>query len=227
MRLVFFVLGLVSLVAVAGVEAQNPGPATFRVYEKGQQVGTIDTTVERTADGWRLRGRGRTTGAVPVTIPNFDFWYDASWSGRFMTVEMKAPDDAIVHVAVVGETTRTDIVRATEARFRSNAVSPDTIFIPDRTYGAYEAVAARLAAGVPGRNLPMFIPPVGETRMLIDDQVDEMVNTASGPVAARRYFVTELRQRPIPVELWVAGGRLLRLVRPRDGLTIVRSDVLP
>lgn len=214
------------LLGVATAAAQTPGAAAFVVYEKGQRVGTVETTVERTDDGWRVRGRSRIATSVPVTIPNLDLFYDRAWSGRFMTLEMKTPDDAIVHVAVIGETTRTDIVRSTEARFLSNAVSPDTIFVPDRAYGAYEAVAARLAAGVPGGNLPMFIPPIGETRMLVERVAEERVRTAAGTIAARRYFISELRQRPTPIELWVAGGRLLRLDRPREGLSIVRSDVV-
>jgi hypothetical protein len=214
------------LACVASAVAQTPGAGSFVVYEKGKRVGTVDTAVEMTADGWRVRGSSRIAGSVPVTIPNLDLYYAADWSGRFMTIEMKAPDDAIVHVAVVGETTRIDIVRATEARFRSTSVSPNTVFLPDRAYGAYEAVAARLAAGVPGRNLPIFIPPLGETGMLVDDVTEEEVKTSKGSVRARRYFLTELRQRPTPVELWVVAGRLLRLDLPRQSLSIVRSDIV-
>jgi hypothetical protein len=215
------------LAVAATASAQTPGAASFRVYEKGTMVGTIETVVERTADGWRVRGTSRIAGSVPVTIPNLDLYYDRTWAGRFMTLEMKAPDDAIVHVAVIGGTTRTDIVRATEARFRSNSVSPDTIFVPDRAYGAYEAVAVRLAGAGPGTDLPLFIPPLGETRMLVDEVVDTVVKTAKETITARRYSLTELRQRPTPVEMWVAGGRLLRLDLPRAALAVIRSDVVP
>jgi hypothetical protein len=224
-RLAVPVIVCACLLVAAPASPQTPGPASFRIYEKGKMVGTMETAVERTADGWRVRGSSRFAGSVPVTIPNLDLYYDRSWRGRFMTLEMKAPDDAIVHVAVVGETTRTDIVRATEARFRSNSVSPDTIFVPERAYGAYEAVAARLAAAVPVADLPLFIPPFGETRMLIADVVDEVVTTAKGTIAARRYSLTELRQRPTPVEVWVVDGRLLRLELPRESLAVVRSDI--
>jgi hypothetical protein len=187
----------------------------------------MDTSVERTADGWRLRGTCRTTGAIPVTIPNLDFYYDQSWGGRFMTLEMKAPDDAIVHVAVVGDTTRTDIVRSSEARFRSSSVSPDTIFLPDRTYGAYEAVAARLEGAVPGSDLPLFIVPLGETRARVDEVTDQRVRTSAGAIEARRYVLTEFRERPTPVVVWVHRGRLLRVDLPRSVVSIVRSDVTP
>ena len=206
--------------------ALEEGGASFQVYEKGAMVGTMETSVQRTADGWRVRGTCRTTGSIPVTIPNLDFYYDQSWGGRFMTLEMKAPDDAIVHVAVVGDTTRTDIVRSTEARFRSSSVSPDTIFLPDRAYGAYEAVAARLEGAFPGSDLPLFIVPLGETRTRVDAATDERVRTSAGTIDARRYVMTEFRERPTPVVIWVYRGRLLRLDLPRAGIAVLRSDVL-
>src|SRR5688500_1103420 len=119
---------LLALVLLADcAAAQPPATATFRVYENNSLVGSVEMTREATADGWRIHGSSRLTGSVPVTIPNLDLHYDAGWNARFMTMEMKAPDDAIVHVAVAGTTTRTDIVRATEVRFRSHSVSPDTI----------------------------------------------------------------------------------------------------
>jgi hypothetical protein len=213
------------LLATVSAAAQTPGAASFRVYEKGTSIGTVETSVARTADGWRVRGSSRIGGAVPVTIPNVDIYYDPSWGGRFMTLEMKAPDDAIVHVAVVGDTTRIDIVRATEVRFRSSSVSPDTIFLPDRTYAAYEAVAARLVNAFAGLDLPLFIPPFGETRTRIDAVVTERLKTAKGPLEAKRFAMTEFRERPTPVEIWVSGGRLVRVDLPRAGLSIVRTDV--
>jgi hypothetical protein len=138
---------------------------------------------------------------------------------------MKAPDDAIVHVAVAGTTTRTDIVRATEVRFRSHSVSPDTIFLPDRAYGAYEALAARLEGAVPGLDLPLFIPPVGETRARVDAVADAELQTAGGSLDVTRYTLTEIRERPTPVEIWTDRGRLVRLDLPRAGIVMLRSDV--
>jgi hypothetical protein len=214
-----------ALAVVAG--AQEPGRATFRVLEKGRPVGTIEMALQRTADGWRLQGTSTIDGAIPVRIPNLDLHYTADWHGRFMTMEMKAPDDAILHVAVVGDTTRTDIVRATEARFRANAVSPDTIFMPDRAFGAYEAVAARLSGSAPVADLPLFVPPIGETRASVDAVETVAVDTTRGPVLARKVSLIEIRDRPTPVAIWIDRGRLLRLDLPRLSLTVVRSDVLP
>ena len=225
MRVMLPLVLLVLLVATS-VAAQSPGAASFRVYEKGSLVGTMETSVERTDEGWRVRGTSRIAGSIPVTIANLDLYYDRTWGGRFMTLEMKAPDDAIVHVAVAGWETRIDIVRSTEARFRSTSVSPDTIFLPDRTYGAYEAVAARLDDRFPGFDLPLFIVPLGETRARIDAVTDERVRTSGGTIDARRYAMTEFRDLPRPVVIWVHRGRLLRLDLPRASIAVVRSDVV-
>jgi hypothetical protein len=224
MRLLALVL---ILCAAADAAAQTTGAASFRVYEKGALVGAVEMTLAATEQGWRLHGSSRLSGDIPVNIPNLDLHYDKSWFGRFMTLEMKAPDDAIVHVAVVGTVTRTDIVRSTEARFRSQSVSPDTIFLADRAYGAYEAVAIRLNGLRAGVDLPLFIAPIGETRLQVEAVTTERVMTDKGPIMAKHYSVTELRERPTRVEIWVDGGRLLRVDFPRAAISVVRSDVRP
>lgn len=221
-------LALIALLfAASPALAQAPGPATFRVYERTALVGSVTMTLRATDEGWRLHGTSEIKGPVPVVIPNLDLYYDNMWRGRFMTMEMKAPDDVLMHVAVIGDTTRTDIVRPTEARFRANSVSPDTIFLPDRAYGAYEAVAARLSGALAGFDLPLFVPPFGETRASVDRGVGVEIRTERGPIMATRYTLTEIRERPTPVDVWVHDGRLLRLDLPRAAITVVRNDVIP
>lgn len=208
------------------VHGQPSGKASFVVYEKGQQVGTLDTNVTRSEEGWRIQGSMQTTGAVPVRIVNLDLLYDQRWFGRWMTMEMKQPDDVIVHVAVSRTTAQTDVVRAREARFQSHSASLNTILLPERAYGAYEAVAARLANGAKNADLPLFVAPIGETRATVESVTTEQVRTKSGPIAAQHYVLTEIRTRPTRVEVWVDRGRLLRLDLPRDQISVVRADVL-
>src|SRR5688572_8996563 len=184
------------LSAAADVTAQTTGASSFRVYEKGAVVGIVEMTLDATEDGWRLHGSSRIAGEVAVDIPNLDLHYDKAWGGRFMTLEMKAPDAAIVHVAVAGTVTRTDVVRSTEARFRSSSVSPVTIFLADRAYGAYEAVAIRLDGLPAGADLPLFVAPLGETRAQVEAVTTERVMTEKGPIVAKHYSLTEIRERP-------------------------------
>ena len=210
----------------AAAAGQLPDAASFVIYENGQRVGTMETSLTKTEDGWRIQSSMQAAGAVPVTIPHLDIHYDAQWFGRFLTMEMKAPDDVIVHVAVAGAVTRTDIVRQKSARFQSSSVSPNTILLPDRAYGAYEAVAARLARG-DGGDLPIFVAPIGETRAVVDQATMEPIKTTGGMVQATHYVLTEIRSRPTRVDLWTDRGRLLRLDVPRDNISVHRADVTP
>jgi hypothetical protein len=218
-------LALAMLLVGTSAFGQTTGKASFVVYEKGQQVGTTETNVTRTDEGWRIQGSMQTKGTVPVTIVNLDLLYDARWFGRWMTMEMKEPDNVIVHVAVGRTTAQTDVVRPTDARFQSNSVSPNTILLPERAYGAYEAVAARLSTGPPGGDLPLFVAPIGETRAIVDTVTTEQVRTTSRSIAATHYVLTEIRTRPTRVDLWADRGRLLRLDLPAASISVVRSDV--
>jgi hypothetical protein len=214
-----------SLVAATAAQAQRPGPASFRVYEKGVLVGTVEMTLESSAEGWRLQGSSRVEGANGISVPRLDLHYDGEWRGRFMSMEMAAPEDQLLHVAVLGATTRTDIIRAGRVRFRANSISPDTIFLPEYALGAYEAVAARLAGARPGTELPLFVAPDAEIRALVERVTTERVRTADGTLEATRYHLTELRGGPVAVEVWVDRGRLLRLDVPRWHLTMLRDDL--
>ena len=217
------VFGIVILLTCT-VHGQPSGKASFVVYEKGQRIGTLDTTVTRSNDGWRIQGTMQTKGSVPVRIVNLDLRYDSRWFGRWMTMEMKQPDDVIVHVAVTRTTAQVDVVRPREAGFRSHSASPNTILLPERAYGAYEAVAARLANAADG-DLPLFIAPIGETRAVVDSVTTEQVRTTNGSVTARHFVLTEIRTRPTRVDLWIERGRMLRLDLPQAQISVVRSDV--
>jgi hypothetical protein len=61
----------------------------------------------------------------------------------------------------------------------------------------------------------------------VEAVVSERVMTDKGPIMARHYTLTEIRERPTRVEIWVDRGRLLRLDLPRAAISVVRSDVLP
>ena len=214
----------IALLLASSASAQTPGKASFAVYEKGGRIGTLDTNVMRSDDGWRIQSTMQTTGSVPVRIVNLDLLYDRQWFGRWMTMEMKQPDDVIVHVAVARSTAQVDVVRAREAGFRSHSASPNTILLPEHAYGAYEAVAARLS-GRPDADLPLFVAPIGESRAVVDSVTTERLQTTAGSVTARHFVLTEIRSRLTRVDLWVERGRLLRLDIPQAEISVVRSDV--
>src|SRR4030095_2885685 len=118
-------------------------------------------------------------------------------------------------------------VRANLATWGSNPVSPDTLPLPDLVFGAYEGLAARLVSAVPGTEMHVFVAPRFEAVMALDGVSDDVVETSAGAVETRRWRMTVRRpEGPTPLEMWVAGGRMVRLDQPKDGISVVRSDVL-
>ncbi len=212
----------------ASLAAQSPGTAAFAVFHRGTNVGTADVTLERTGTGWRLTSRSEIGGDFQLSVKQFDAEYDLAWRPRFMTMELSTPDEhAIVHVAMMGTTTRTDIVRPRkEALFGANDVAADTLFLPDYVFGAFEALAARLQTAAAGTELSMFLVPRLEVRAVASRRPPAVVETASGPRTVARWHLTVARDTPTPLEIWVDAGRLLRLDLPEEGLSVVRMDVV-
>jgi hypothetical protein len=220
-------LGALALSLASTTAAQ--APAEFSVYQRGTLVGTTTVVVTRESDGWHLQGTGELKGDFQLTMPQLDIRYDDAWRPRIMTMELVAKDDrAVVHVAfgLSDGTTRTDVVRPGNATWGSNQVSADALPLPDLVFGAYEALAGRLASAAPGQELRVFVAPRFETAMTVDGVVDEDVPTTGGALATRRWRVTLRRpEGPSPMEIWVAGGRMVRLDVPKEGLSVVRHDV--
>jgi hypothetical protein len=203
---------------------------TFSIYQRGALVGTTTVVLTREDSGWHLQGDGELNGNFQLTMPQLDIRYDDAWRPRIMTMELVAKEDrAVVHVAfgLSDGTTRTDVVRPDNATWGSNKVSADAIPLPDLVFGAYEALAGRLASAAPGQELRVFVAPRFETAMSVDGVVDEDVPATGGALATKRWRVTLRRpEGPAPMEIWVARGRMVRLDVPREGLSVVRHDVI-
>ena len=62
-----------------------------------------------------------------------------------------------------GLTTATnDLDQGAQHASTSVPISPRTVVLPNNFYGAYEALAARLAASAPGARLPIYVSPMAE-----------------------------------------------------------------
>jgi hypothetical protein len=225
-RLAMWVVLALGFVAGAAL-AQTPDSVSFRVSQRGVAIGTADVTVGRVADGWRITSRSRMDGRVQLTVRHFDAQYDADWRPMSLSVELVTPaDHVIVHVAMLGATTRTDIVLPNkEVLFGANDVPRDTVFLPDHVFGAWEALAARLQTAMPGDEISVFAVPEREVKATLDRRDTSALQTPAGFQPATRWRVTVQRETPVVWELWVDAGRLLRLDVPGEELSVLRSDI--
>jgi hypothetical protein len=213
--------------AAADAWAQSQDTVTFYVSQRGRSIGSADVTVARSADGWRVTSRGETDGPFQLSVRYFDAQYDPDWRPMSLTMELVSPGEhAIVHVAMAGGVTRTDIVVPNkEVFFGANDVPLDTIFLPDYVFGAWEALAGRLQTAAPGNEISVFAVPEREVKATLDRRDAATLQTPAGFRPAARWRITVLRETPVVWEMWVDGGRLLRLDLPGEGLSVVRSDI--
>jgi hypothetical protein len=220
-------LAIVLACPLAPAYAQEPGSASFRVTQNGAHIGDVSVTLTRDDEGWRIESTGYVGGDFDLTLTQFDARYDAHWRPRFLTMQLgTSAEEAIVHVAMQGTMTRTDVVvPGRDARWGTNRVSPDTILLPDYVFGAYEALAARLATTTPGTDLPLFLVPKSEVHTAVDAVEEVEIQTSTGPIAAKRFSLTVIRAEPTPMTIWIAYGRLVRVDLPLERLSVVRSDV--
>lgn len=218
----------VAMASATTSQAQALGPATFRILHRGSDKGRATVSLDRSADGWILSSTGRLDGDFDLEITRFEAQYDPKWRPVGMSMELSTPDEqALVHVAAMGTTTRTDIVRpGEEALFGANDIAPDTTFLPDYVFGAFEALAARLERAAPGTSIPYFVVPRRETRARLERRQSTRVVAAGGERAAVRWWLMVERDAPTPLHVWVADGRLLRLDLPAEALSIRHVDLL-
>jgi hypothetical protein len=220
-------LALTCGLGAADLAAQSVETVTFYVSHRGRGIGSAEVTVGQSADGWRVTSRGRIDGPVQLSVRNFDAQYDQDWRPMSLSMEVEtANEHAIVHVGMMGDVTRTDIVLPNkEALFGANDVPRDTIFLPDYVFGAWEALAARLRTASPGNEISVFAVPEREVKATLERRDPATLQTPAGFRNAMRWRITVNRETPVVWELWVDAGRLLRLDLPNERLSVVRADI--
>ena len=218
------------LVLGASPSAQTTGETAFRIFSRGKEIGSQTVALTRTDDGWHLTSTGELREPYQLVLRQFDVTYDAAWRPRVMTMEIASPDDrAVVHVAfgLSDGSTRTDVVRDGTAQWGSNKVAPDTIPLPDFVFASFEALAGRLASASPGMQMQAFVGPRFEGVLHVDRVTSDPIPTTSGTLDARRWGLTLRRpEGEAPLDVWVANDRLVRVDIPKEGMSVVRQDVV-
>ena len=112
------------------------------------------------ADGWTLRGSGRLRAPLNLAMDYWEARYDRAWKPIELTVNLtENANKWTVHTTFSGTIASSDITQNGQIQRRTNTVAADTIVLPNLIFGAYEALAARLASAQPGAQLQVFIAP--------------------------------------------------------------------
>ena len=219
-----------ALLVVAGVQdaaAQATASRTFRVFVRGVDTGIEEVTLMESAEGWTLRGSGKLRAPVNIAM---DFWearYDRSWKPIELTINLTESAKLwTVHTTFKGTIASSDISQAGQLQRRTSTVAADTVVLPNLIFGAYEALAARLATEKVGSELQVFIAPQDALPATIHNVTDETIKVPGRTIAARRWTLHMGGASPkLEMDVWTEGSRLLRLDIPTQMLTVMRDDI--
>ena len=220
---------IASLLLLAGAEtaAQSPAANTFRVFVRGADAGSEEVTLLESPDGWTLRGSGKLRAPVNIAMNYWEARYDRSWKPIELTINLtESFSQWTVHTTFSGTLASTDIGQSGRMQRRTNNVAADTVVLPNLIFGAYEALAARLASAGAGAELQAFIAPQDVAAVRVNSVTDETIKVPGRTIAARRWMLhVGTAPSQLDMEVWTDAGRLLRVDIPSQMLSVLREDI--
>ena len=220
---------LTTSTATGQVAQPVTGDASFRVFLRGSIIGSAETSLTRSDDGWLIKGTGRLAAPLDLTIRRLEVRYSADWKPQTITLELRTPEGNVVTNGTFqpDAPARIDVVRSGQETLSTTPqVAADAVIVPNLVYSAYEALAVRLMSASPGIQFPAYIVPQGEIAVRVDSVREELIQTAGRTLSTRRWQITFLNPSgEIPAEVWVEGGRLVRFDMPSQSLSVTRADV--
>ena len=221
---------LVIAAGAAGVQsaaAQTTVAHTFRVFVRGIETGIEEVTVLDAADGWTLRGSGKLRAPINLSMDYWEARYDRAWKPIELTINLtESAKKWTVHTTFNGTIASSDITQEGQNQRRTSTVAADTVVLPNLIFGAYEALAARLATEKVGAQLQVFIAPQDALSATIHNVTDETIKTPARMIAARRWTLhLGGGSAKLEMDVWTEGNRLLRLDIPTQMLTVLRDDI--
>ena len=204
-----------------------PGTAAFGIFLKGTQIGREQVTLARTDSGWIITSTGRTGAPVDFTITRFEMKYAADWQPLEMKLEARLKNaPATVASSFAMTTAINEITQNGKTVSKEDQISARAIVLPSNVFGSYEALAARLSVAVTGAEIPVYVVPQTEVKVIVRSMSEQTLTGPGGSVPTRRFELT-LQNPGAPLEAIAVIDDKLRLVRfeiPSVGLLVVRED---
>jgi uncharacterized protein len=216
--------------AAAAQPSQTPSRANFTIFLRSAPVGTEETSVERTADGWTITGSGRIGAPIDVVTRRLHIKYDQDWKPLELIIDASARDQpTLLRTTVTGTTARNEYTFNGEPAEKSDTIDPDAILLPNPFFAPYEALSARLKTAAPGSTISFYQAPLTSLTATVGESSQERIQTVTRLVEVKRTRVTfggEEGVAPLVADIWGdQDGRLLRLHVPAQNLDIVRDDI--
>jgi uncharacterized protein len=208
--------------------APTPGSATFIVFAGGRETGREVVSLGRTPSGWTITATSRLGAPINVAARRFELTYAPDWQPIELKIEATVQSRAVELSTSFGTTTAINELSQNGATSsKTDQISARAIVLPNMFFAAYEGLAVRLASAGVGTDLPVYIAPQGEIRVLIKAVTPSTYQTPSESIATRQYDVT-FQNPGGPLDGLVtidARNRFAKLEIPTAGILVVRQDL--
>ena len=228
----YCIVGFLLLWRAATAQAPGefaPGPALFNVFVQSTPIGFEQVELSRTPNGWLIRSRSDLSAPIAVRNQQFEVEYDETGHPLVASLSGVRRETPFSLSATFGTTDVTiQFVETGLPVNQTNALAMDAVVLPDYAFAGYEALAFRLASSQPGDEIPVYVPPRGETVAQVNQILSRQIQTGTSTIVnATVYRITFLNsESPLGAEVWTdASRRLLRVTFPSIALDVARSDI--
>lgn len=220
------------LAPVGAALAQDVGgpaqTAAFKVFLRGSQVGTEQSSVQRTAEGWLITATSTLAPPVALTIRRGEIRYTDTWQPRSIVLQGQFRERAIdLETTFEGGQARNRFLQDGNTTEKADPVSADAVALPNNFYAGYAALALRLARVQPGAEVRAYVAPQAEIGIVLNAVETQRVLTPRRTIEMRRYKVGFRNPGgTLDGEVWAElDGRFVRLSIPSASLDVVREDI--
>lgn len=222
-----------ALPALAAAQ-QAPAPVTpavstsnFTVFIRGVPVGSEQSTISRSAEGWTITGSGRMGQPVDLVHRRLIVRYAADWKPLELTVDATLRGQALTLSTVVkGTTVDTQYTQAGQSGQKIDVIPADAILLPSPFWGPFEALSVRTRSAAAGTIIPAYVMQ-SSIGIQLGEGIDERIQTSNRLIDVRRTPLKLLSgATPLDAEIWSdETGRMLRLTIPAQNIDVVREDI--
>ena len=133
------------------------------MFLQGRLVGTEEVTVRRREGEWIISGNGRLGAPLDLTTRRLEIRYDQSWHPQSLTVDASTKGGTLgIQTTFANGQAQNEVNQTGVVTRKQDAIAADTIVLPNLFFGAYEALALRLASIPVGSVFKAYIAPQAE-----------------------------------------------------------------
>ena len=210
----------------------QPAPAAsakFLIFIRAAQIGTEESSLAQTPDGWTISGSGRLGPPIDVTTRRLEVKYDSSWAPQELTIDaVTGGRSTPLRTIVSGGSADSEYRQDGKPAQKRDAIDPKAVLLPNPFFAPYEALTMQLGNARPGDTLSLYLAPQASVTATVDEVTTERLQTVERVIEARRSRLTlaALGNQDLNVVVWGdERGRLLRLSVPHQSLEVVRDDI--